>query len=111
MAAIANLDFGCKMAQRATEYGVDGFSTPQVMAFAIELYENGILTDSDLPGFPSDNEERFFWLLDRIARREGIGDILANGVYHAARQIGKGAEEFDHNTIKKHKQSEERRVG
>ena len=104
MAAMSNLDFGFKIAQRATEYGVDGFSTPQVMAFTIELYENGILTDSDLPGFPSDGEERFFWLLDRIARREGIGDILANGVYHAARQIGKGAEEFDHNTIKKHEQ-------
>jgi aldehyde:ferredoxin oxidoreductase len=37
-------------------------------------------------------------------RREGIGDILANGVYWAARQIGKGAEVFDHNTIKKHEQ-------
>ena len=104
MAAMSNLDFGFKIAQRATEYGVDGFSTPQVMAFAIELYENGILTDNDLPGFPSDDQERFFWLLDRIAKREGIGDILANGVYHAARQIGKGAEEFDHNTIKKHEQ-------
>jgi len=104
MAAMSDLDFGFRIAQRATEYGVDGFSTPQVMAFAIELYENGILTDSDLPGFPSDSEERFFWLLDRIARREGIGDILADGVYHAARRIGKGAEEFDHNTIKKHEQ-------
>jgi len=104
MAAMSDLDFGFRIAQRATEYGVDGFSTPQVMAFAVELYENGILTDSDLPGFPSDNEEKFFWLLDRIARREGIGDILADGVYHAARRIGKGAEEFDHNTIKKHEQ-------
>jgi benzoyl-CoA reductase subunit BamB len=57
-----------------------------------------------MKGMPSDNEERFLWLLDRIVRREGIGDVLANGVYHAARQIGKGAEEFDHNTIKKHEQ-------
>lgn len=104
MAAMSDLDFGFRIAQRATEYGVDGFSTPQVMAFAVELYENGILTDSDMPGFPTDNEERFFWLLDNIARREGIGDILADGVYHAARKIGKGAEEFDHNTIKKHEQ-------
>ncbi len=104
MAAYSDLDFGFRIAQRATEYGVDGFSTPQVMAFALELYEAGILTDDDLPGLPEGNEERFYWLLDRIVRREGIGDVLANGVYWAARAIGKGAEEYDHNTIKKHEQ-------
>jgi benzoyl-CoA reductase subunit BamB len=48
MAAFSDLDFGFRIAQRATEYGVDGFSTPQVMAFALELYENGILTDAGL---------------------------------------------------------------
>ncbi|MBW1809283.1 MAG: aldehyde dehydrogenase [Deltaproteobacteria bacterium] len=101
MAAMADLDFGFRIAQRATEYGVDGYSAPQVMAFALELYENGILTDDDLPGMPSDNEERFFWLLDRIVRREGIGDILANGTHWAAEQIGKGAQEYAHNNIKK----------
>ena len=37
MAAMSDLDFGLRIAQRATEYGVDGFSTPQVMAFALEL--------------------------------------------------------------------------
>jgi len=104
MAAISNLDFGFKIAQRATEYGVDAFSTPQVMAFALELYENGILTDKDLPELPSGNEERFYWLLDRIVRREGIGDVLANGTYWAAKEIGKGAEEYAHNNIKKHEQ-------
>ncbi|MFC1476680.1 aldehyde ferredoxin oxidoreductase N-terminal domain-containing protein [Fibrobacterota bacterium] len=104
MAAMSNLDFGLKIAQKATEYGVDGFSTPQVMAFALELYENGILTDKDMPGLPSDNEERFYWLLDKIVRREGIGDILANGTYWAAQEIGKGAEAYAHNTIKKHEQ-------
>ena len=104
MAAMSDLDFGLKIAQRATEYGVDGYSTPQVMAFALELYEASILTDQDLPGMPSDNEGRFYWLLDRIVRREGIGDALANGTYWAARQIGKGAEAYDHNTIKKHEQ-------
>jgi benzoyl-CoA reductase subunit BamB len=104
MAAMSDLDFGLKIAQRATEYGVDAFSAPQVMAFALELYENGILTDDDMPGLPSDNEERFYWLLDRIVRREGIGDILANGTYWAAKEIGKGAEEYAHNNIKKHEQ-------
>ncbi|HUU02999.1 MAG TPA: aldehyde ferredoxin oxidoreductase N-terminal domain-containing protein [Myxococcota bacterium] len=104
MAAMSNLDFGLKIAQRATEYGVDGYSTPQVMAFALELYENGILTDKDMPGLPEGNEERFYWLLDKIVRREGIGDVLANGTYWAAREIGKGAEEYAHNNIKKHEQ-------
>ena len=104
MAAFSDLDFGLKIAQRATEYGVDGFSTPQVMAFGLELYENGILTDDDMPGMPSDNEGRFYWLLDKIVRREGIGDVLANGTYWAAKEIGKGAEEYAHNNIKKHEQ-------
>jgi benzoyl-CoA reductase subunit BamB len=104
MAAYSDLDFGFTIAQRATEYGVDGFSTPQVMAFALELYEAGILTDQDMPGMPSDTEGRFYWLLDKIVRREGIGDVLANGTYWAAQQIGKGAEEYAHNNIKKHEQ-------
>jgi benzoyl-CoA reductase subunit BamB len=104
MAAMSDLDFGLRIAQLATEYGVDAYSTPQVIAFALELYENGILTDDDMPGLPSTNEERFFWLLDRIARREGIGDVLANGTYWAAKEIGKGAEEYAHNNIKKHEQ-------
>jgi benzoyl-CoA reductase subunit BamB len=104
MAAFSDLDFGLRIAQKATEYGVDGFSTPQVMAFAVELYENGILTDEDMSGMPEDNEGRFYWLLDKIVRREGIGDVLANGTYWAAKEIGKGAEEYAHNNIKKHEQ-------
>jgi len=104
MAAMSDLDFGFRIAQRATEYGVDGYSTPQVMAFALELYDAGILTDQDVPGMPTDTEGRFYWLLDRIVRREGIGDVLANGTYWAAKQIGKGAETYAHNTIKKHEQ-------
>ncbi|MDY6971298.1 MAG: aldehyde ferredoxin oxidoreductase N-terminal domain-containing protein [Thermodesulfobacteriota bacterium] len=99
-----DLSFNFDIAGIAQEYGVDGFTTPQVMAFALELYEAGILTDKDMPGMPSDNEGRFYWLLDQIVHREGIGDVLANGVYWAARQIGKGAEAYDHNTIKKHEQ-------
>jgi len=104
MAAMSDLDFGFRIAQAATEYGVDGYSTPQVMAFALELYDAGILTDEDMPGLPEDNEERFFWLLDRIVRREGIGDVLADGTHWAAEKIGRGAHEYAHNNIKKHEQ-------
>ncbi|HBA54707.1 aldehyde ferredoxin oxidoreductase N-terminal domain-containing protein [Syntrophorhabdus aromaticivorans] len=109
-AYVDDLDFAFRIAQRATEYGVDGFSTPQIMAFAFELKDAGILTDKDFAGTsayeacPSDNMGRFYWILDRIARREGIGDILANGTYWAAKQIGNGAEEYAHNNIKKHEQ-------
>ena len=104
MAAYSDLDFGFKIAQKATEYGLDGFSAPQAMAFGLELLEAGILTLDDFPGMPEDAEGRFFYLLDKIVRREGIGDYLADGTYWAARRIGKGAEKFDHNTIKKHEQ-------
>ncbi len=104
MAAMSDLEFGFRIVGLATEYGVDGFTTPQVIAFAIELYEAGILTDEDMPGMPSDSEGRFFWLLDRIVRREGIGDILADGTHWAAEKIGKGAEAYAHNNIKKHEQ-------
>ena len=104
MAAYSSLEFGLRIAQKATEYGLDGYSTPQVMAFALELYENGILTDKDLPDLPEDNDEKFYYLLDLIVNREGIGDQLANGSYWAAKEIGKGAEEYAHNCIKKHEQ-------
>ena len=104
MAAYSNLEFGLRIAQKATEYGLDGYSTPQVMAFALELYENGILTDKDLPDLPEDNDEKFYYLLDLIVNREGIGDQLANGTYWAAKEIGNGAEEYAHNCIKKHEQ-------
>lgn len=105
MAAYSDLEFGFIIGQRATEYGVDGYSTPLVIAFALELLEVGILTDKDFPGMPSDSEGRFFYLLDRIVRREGIGDVLANGTYWAAKQIGNGAEEYAHCNIKKHEQA------
>jgi benzoyl-CoA reductase subunit BamB len=74
------------------------------MAFGLELKEAGILPESDFEGMPSDNEGKFYWLLDRIVRREGIGDVLANGTHWAAEQIGNGAMDYAHNNIKKHEQ-------
>ena len=104
MAAFKELDFSYEILGEAQEYGLDSYSTPQAMAMAVELYEAGILTDADMPDFPKDSGDRFFYLLEKIVRREGIGDILADGVYWAARRIGKGAEAYDHNTIKKFEQ-------
>ncbi|MBU1344677.1 MAG: aldehyde dehydrogenase [Proteobacteria bacterium] len=104
MGAFSDLDFGLRIAQKATEYGLDGFSAPQVMAFALELLKDGILHKDDFPGMPEDNEGRFYYLLDMIVNREGIGDVLADGTYWAAKKIGNGAEAYAHNNIKKHEQ-------
>ncbi len=104
MAAFQELDFSYRILPVAQELGLDSYSTPQVIAFALELLEAGILTDKDFPGMPTEIEAKFLYLIDKIVRREGIGDILANGVYHAARQIGNGAEKYDHNTTKKFEQ-------
>ena len=101
LGAMSDLEFGLGIAQSATEYGVDGFSAPQVMAFALELYEDGILTDKDFPDMPEDNEGRFYYLLDMIVKREGIGNVLANGTHWAAKEIGNGAEKYAHNNIKR----------
>lgn len=104
MAAFQELDFSYEILGVAQEYGLDSYSTPQVIAFALELLDAGILTDTDFPGMPPDIRGRFFYLMEKIVQREGIGDILANGVYWAARQIGNGAEHYDHNTTKKFEQ-------
>ncbi len=104
MAAFLELDFSYDILAVAQEYGVDSYSTPQVIAFALELLEAGILTDKDFPGMPADSAGRFFYLLEKIVRREGIGDILADSVSQAAKRIGNGAEAFDHNTTKKFEQ-------
>ena len=104
MAAMSDLDFGLRIVQKATEHGVDAFSAPQTMAFAIELLEAGILSDEDFPGMPPDSEGRFYWMLEKIVRREGIGDVLADGTYWAAEKIGNGAQAYAHNNIRKHEQ-------
>jgi aldehyde:ferredoxin oxidoreductase len=85
----------------AKEFGLDSFSTPEVISFALKLLKAGILTEKDFPGMPSGARDKLLYLIDIIARREGIGDILANGVFSAARQIGNGAESFDRSTTKK----------
>jgi glycosyltransferase involved in cell wall biosynthesis len=52
MAAMSDLEFGLRIAQKATEYGVDGFSAPQVMAFALELREAGFAVEDGILGRP-----------------------------------------------------------
>ncbi|MBI4188021.1 MAG: hypothetical protein HY529_02330, partial [Chloroflexi bacterium] len=92
---ITDVTFALKCYDLAVGYGLDTLSTGKLVGFAIDLYQKGILTKEDTDGMPLEfgNEEVAFKLIEKIARREGIGDTLANGVYEAARAIGRGAEE------------------
>jgi len=76
--------------------GIDTMSVGAVIGFTMEAFERGILTKKDLDGL----EPRFgesattIELIRKIARREGIGDILAEGVQIASERIGKGSDEL-----------------
>ncbi len=94
MAACADLKLNYDVLFAMQEYGLDEFAMVQVFSFALELYKAGILTEADLPEFPADGVGRFLYLLEKTAQRQGIGDILANGISQAASRIGKGAEAY-----------------
>ena len=72
-------------------YGIDVLDTGNIIAWAMELYEEGILTDKDTDGLELrfGNHEAVLEMTHRIARREGLGDILAEGPLRAAEKIGK----------------------
>lgn len=75
------------------EFGLDTISTGVTIAFAMECYENGLLAEPGLPlsfGSPA----ALLGLIERIAYRRGVGDILAEGTRRAAQIIGQGAERF-----------------
>ena len=75
---------------------IDTISTGATIAFAIECFENGILTLDDTNGLELTwgNSKAIVELVKMIINREGIGDILADGSNIAAKKIGKGSEKF-----------------
>ncbi|MCL7389310.1 MAG: aldehyde ferredoxin oxidoreductase family protein [Thaumarchaeota archaeon] len=77
-------------------YGLDTISAGSVIAFVYELYEKGILTKSELDGVEPrwGDLEPALELIRKIALREGVGNILAEGVKRAAEVIGRGSERF-----------------
>ncbi len=77
-------------------YGLDTISGGGVIAFAIECYENGIITKADTDGIELTwgNHRAIVDMTWKMAKREGLGDILADGVKKAAEKIGKGAEKY-----------------
>ncbi len=77
-------------------YGLDTISTGCAIALAMECYEKGLLTSKDTDGLELafGNGSAMVEMVGRIARREGLGDRLAEGVKRAAERIGSGAEEY-----------------
>jgi aldehyde:ferredoxin oxidoreductase len=78
------------------DYGLDTISTGATIAFAMECYEKGILTKSDTDGLELEfgNADVVIELIHRIAKREGIGDLLAEGTRRMAQKLDKGCERF-----------------
>lgn len=78
------------------EYGLDTISAGAVIGFAMECFEKGILTEKDTGGIEArfGSVEAFAELARKIAFREGIGDVLAEGVKRAAERLGGGSERF-----------------
>ena len=91
-----NMDAAIHSSYLCDEYGIDTISTGGVIAFAMECYENGLISKEDTEGLDLSwgNADLLPILVERISKREGIGDILADGVLKAAKKIGKGAEKF-----------------
>ena len=77
-------------------YGLDTISTGAVLAFVMECRENGLITASDTDGLEMNwgNHRSMVAMIERLAMREGFGDIIADGVKLAAERIGKGSEEY-----------------
>lgn len=78
------------------KYGLDTISTGATIAFAMECYENGIINQKDTGGVELrfGNADAMLEMVELIAKREGVGDILAEGTKRAAQRFGKEAEKF-----------------
>ena len=77
------------LASVVNEMGLCGIQGGAVLGLAAELYQRGVLTRDDLEGIELEwgNPEAFEALMNLVANRKGIGDILAQGVYRAAKRI------------------------
>lgn len=93
---IDKMDAILKAMDLCNYYGLDSLSTGNIVGFAMDCYEHGILTKEDADGLELEfgNAEVMVELVHKIGKREGIGDILAEGVKRAAEKIGKGAEKL-----------------
>ena len=93
---IDDIEFAMEACRFADEYGVDSITLAGVMSFAFECFEKGILREKDTNGMPLvwGNKESAWALMESIIKKEGLGEILAEGSRKASELIGKGSEEF-----------------
>lgn len=93
---INDLEFIIYAGWLCNQYGLDTDSFGTVMAFAMELWEKGIINEKDTGGidFSWGNKETVEKMIYMISKREGFGNILAEGVKKAAEIIGRGAEKY-----------------
>ncbi len=77
-------------------YGLDTISAGVTIAFAIDCYEHGVLTSGDTGGVKLTwgNHRAIIEMTEKLAKREGFGDVLADGVKVAAEKIGKNADKY-----------------
>ncbi len=93
---VDRLDAIIKAAELCTYYGMDAQSAGVIVGFVMDCHEKGILTHEELGGIDAHfgNAEAMLQLLEKMGKREGIGDVLADGVKVAAQKIGKGSEKL-----------------
>ena len=93
---VSDLEAICKAHEICNAHCMDTISAGVCVAFAMECYENGILTKEDTGGLELSwgNAEAMVTLVGQMARREGFGDMMADGVRAAAERIGPAAEPF-----------------
>jgi aldehyde:ferredoxin oxidoreductase len=85
-----------KANERCSAYALDTISTGNVIAFAMECYERGLLTQKDTDGIDMKfgNGEAVLQSIELIAQRKGFGDFMAQGVARMSQKLGKETEEF-----------------
>lgn len=92
-----NSDFGSILQANllSNKYGLDSISTGCVIAFAMELWERRLITKEDTEGLELTwgNAKAIVTLVNKIAKREGFGDFLAEGSWRVANEIGRGADQ------------------
>ena len=93
---IKDIDAILKANEMCGRYGLDTISTGIVISFAMECMEKGIITVADTGGISINfgDADNLLTLIELIAKREGFGNLLAEGSARAASQIGKGAEQY-----------------
>jgi aldehyde:ferredoxin oxidoreductase len=96
LCGIDNLEMVAYGNQLCNANGLDTIGTGSTIAFAMECYERGLLTKEDTGGLDLrfGNAEALIEMIRRIIRREGLGNLLAEGSLRAAKRIGKGAEHY-----------------